>query len=63
MGEIDRTQFATLSERLSVLLGFSDGVDDVLENLLTIESRAVSEKIERPCRTVFVLFYESTNTN
>ena len=42
MGNIDRTQFVILSERLSTLLGFSDGVDDVLENLLTIESRAVS---------------------
>jgi hypothetical protein len=45
MGSIDQRQFAVLSERLSILLGFSDGVDDVLENLLTIESRAVSEKI------------------
>lgn len=46
MGNIDRVQFAILSERLSNLLGFSDGVDDVLENLLTIEARAVSETFD-----------------
>ena len=40
---IDQTQFAILSEILSNLLGFSEGVDDVLENLLTIDSRAVSD--------------------
>lgn len=46
MGNIDRAQFAILSERLSNLLGFSDGVNDVLENLLTIEARAVSETFD-----------------
>jgi hypothetical protein len=40
--EVDETQVVLLSERLSDLLGFSDGVDDVVRNLLTIESRAVS---------------------
>ena len=60
MGKIDRTQFATLSERLSILLEFSDGVEDVLENLLTIESRAVSEKIEPPAG-VCSLCFTSTN--
>ena len=42
MGNIDQKQLTILIERLSILLGFSDGVDDVLDNLLTIESRAVS---------------------
>jgi hypothetical protein len=39
---IDQKQFTILIERLSILIGFSDGVDDVLDNLLTIESRVVS---------------------
>lgn len=38
---IDETQITLLSERLGSLLGFSDGVDDVVRNLLTIESRPV----------------------
>lgn len=39
--EVDETQVSLLSERLSALLGFSDGVGDVVRNLLTIESRPV----------------------
>jgi Putative zinc finger motif, C2HC5-type len=39
--EVEDTQIALLSERLGSLLGFSDGVDDVVRNLLTIESRPV----------------------
>jgi hypothetical protein len=64
MGNIDQVQFQILSKRLSILLGFSDGVDDVLENLLTIESRAVSENIcvLSSCR-VGVLVAGSNNDN
>jgi hypothetical protein len=43
---VEPSQFAILSEKLSVLLGFSDGVVDLLEHLLAIESKAVSATVK-----------------
>ena len=44
--EMDEQQRKTLASKLSALLGFEDGADDVLAHLLTIQTQDVSAEKE-----------------
>jgi hypothetical protein len=45
MSEAEVASHEILTRQLVTLLGFDDGADDVLDHLLTVESREVSAEI------------------